>query len=427
MAIKATALITLTRVNDGKGIKSTSVTYQIWSNGTSTPTGTWSSTPPKTTADKPYLWTRTVITYSDNTQSTSYSVGSTPEGIQVGGRNLIKYGKGDSKNGIFKNFTRIEDGCAELTLKSKKTYALVNIAEGFVLGCREYKVGAVYIWSYDIMFTEWNFPSGTNRNEFWFGQSYINAPSGQTGTGQWTKVTAHNLPEVGSNGCKLNEWYHVEQKIIIPAQASANVGTSASIQFYNSNANIEASFTARLKNVKLELGNKATDWTPAPEDQEQYVDDKIAASEKTTEESYKALINQTAQEISLLVQSVKSTADSNSSSISTIASNLKVTSDGLNATKTSINTLTDAVNGTVSKQELQQYLRWNGGDLELGNSIQPFRCKLSNTELAFYQNEDKVAWISNKELYILKAVIAQSIGCGNFLFVDEGDLGFSLM
>lgn len=185
--------------------------------------------------------------------------------------------------------------------------------------------------------------------------------------------------------------------------------------------------TVSVKWEKLEEGNKATDWAPAPEDQEQYVDDKIAASEKTTEESYKALIDQTAQKISLLVQSVKSTADSNSSSISTIASNLKVTSDGLNATKTSINTLTDAVNGTVSKQELQQYLRWNGGDLELGNSVQPFRCKLSNTELAFYQNEDKVAWISNKELYILKAIIAQSIGCGNFLFVDEGDLGFSLI
>ena len=185
--------------------------------------------------------------------------------------------------------------------------------------------------------------------------------------------------------------------------------------------------TVSVKWEKLEEGNKATDWTPAPEDQEQYVDDKIKASEKTTEESYKTLIDQTAQEISLLVQSVKSTADSNSSSISTIASNLKVTSDGLNATKTSINTLTDAVNGTVSKQELQQYLRWNGGDLELGNSVQPFRCKLSNTELAFYQNEDKVAWISNKELYILKAIIAQSIGCGNFIFVDEGDLGFSLI
>ena len=52
---------------------------------------------------------------------------------------------------------------------------------------------------------------------------------------------------------------------------------------------------------------------------------------------------------------------------------------------------------------------------------------LSNTELGFYQGKTKVAWISNEELYVLKAIIAKSIGCGNFLFVDEGDLGFSLI
>lgn len=178
---------------------------------------------------------------------------------------------------------------------------------------------------------------------------------------------------------------------------------------------------------KLEKGNKATDWTPAPEDQEQYVNDKITASEKTTEENYKALINQTANDISALVQKVQKETDANSTSISEMSTNFKVTADGLSATKSAVQTLIDAVNGTVSKEELQQYIRWNGGDLELGNSVQPFRCKLSNTELAFYQNEDKVAWISNKELYILKAIIAQSIGCGNFMFIDEGDLGFSLI
>lgn len=178
---------------------------------------------------------------------------------------------------------------------------------------------------------------------------------------------------------------------------------------------------------KFEIGNKATDWTPAPEDQEQYVNNKIAASEKTTEESYTALINQTAKDINVLVQNIQKETSSNSTSISEMSTNFKVTADGLSATKSAIQTLTNAVNGTISKEELQQYIRWNGGDLELGNSVQPFRCKLSNTELAFYQNNDKVAWISNKELYILKAIIAQSIGCGNFLFVDEGDLGFSLI
>ena len=78
-----------TNGTDGKGIKSTAITYQAWSSGTTTPTGSWSTSIPSTTADKPYLWTKTVVTYTDNTTSTSYSVGSTPEGIVVGGQNLL--------------------------------------------------------------------------------------------------------------------------------------------------------------------------------------------------------------------------------------------------------------------------------------------------------------------------------------------------
>lgn len=367
---------------DGKGIKSTSVTYQIWSNGTSTPTGTWSSTPPKTTADKPYLWTRTVITYSDNTQSTSYSVGSTPEGIQVGGRNLLmQYIRAGGQTTKIDDLSiKIGTGVADTCFYLKAHQKLIK-GEIYTISCDASNVPSGCDWSFGV----------TAQNATW--QLHINKNGRCYATGT---PNEDRLPGI---------------EFIID-DLTGRLSTAPNII---------------LSNFKLEIGNKATDWTPAPEDQEQYVNDKIAASEKTTEESYKALIDQTAQKISLLVQSVKSTADSNSSSISTIASNLKVTSDGLNATKTSINTLTDAVNGTVSKQELQQYLRWNGGDLELGNSVQPFRCKLSNTELAFYQNEDKVAWISNKELYILKAIIAQSIGCGNFLFVDEGDLGFSLI
>ena len=184
---------------------------------------------------------------------------------------------------------------------------------------------------------------------------------------------------------------------------------------------------AYFKLPKLELGNKATDWTPAPEDLEQHTDDKIAVSEKTTEEAYKALLDQTAKDINILVQKVQKETSANSTSIADMTTNFKVTADGLSATKSAIKTLTNAVNGTVSQEEMKKYIRWDGDDLELGNSVQPFKCKLSNTELAFYQNSDKVAWISNKELNILKAIIAQSIGCGNFKFIDEGDLGFSLI
>jgi hypothetical protein len=349
------------------------------------------------------------------------------DNLQIGGRNLIKYGKGDSKNGIFKNFTRMKDGYAELTLKSKKTYAFVNIDAGFVLGCREYKVGAVYIWSYDIMYTEWNFPSGTNRTEFWFGQRYTKAPSGQTGTGLWTQVTGHSLPQVGTNGCKLNEWYHVEQKIIIPVQASANVDTAASIQFYNSNANVEASFTARFKNVKLELGNKATDWTPAPEDQEQYVKDKIAASEKTTEMNYNSAIEQKTKSIEIRVDKTEQTIDKTNSTINGINNTIDLNSKNLSIVQSRYEQVKNILDGTMSKTEVQEWARFDGANLELGASNQPFKCKLSTTELAFYQSQNKVAWISNNELHVLRAIIAESIGCGAFRFVDEGDLGFSLI
>lgn len=58
----------------GKGVKSTVVTYQASTSGTTAPTGTWSSSIPGVAAGS-FLWTRTVITYTDNTTSTSYSVG----------------------------------------------------------------------------------------------------------------------------------------------------------------------------------------------------------------------------------------------------------------------------------------------------------------------------------------------------------------
>lgn len=58
----------------GNGVKSTVVTYQAASSGTTIPTGTWGSSIPSVSAGQ-YLWTRTVITYTDNTSSTSYSVG----------------------------------------------------------------------------------------------------------------------------------------------------------------------------------------------------------------------------------------------------------------------------------------------------------------------------------------------------------------
>lgn len=58
---------------DSVSIKSQQVTYQASSSGTTIPTGTWSTSVPSLNGGQ-YLWTRTVVNYSDGTTTTSYSV-----------------------------------------------------------------------------------------------------------------------------------------------------------------------------------------------------------------------------------------------------------------------------------------------------------------------------------------------------------------
>ena len=54
-------------------ITSTSITYQAWTSGTEYPTGTWVDNPPSVSQGG-YLWTRTIVNYSDGGQTVAYSV-----------------------------------------------------------------------------------------------------------------------------------------------------------------------------------------------------------------------------------------------------------------------------------------------------------------------------------------------------------------
>ena len=54
-------------------VSSTSVQYQASSSGTTTPTGTWSNSVPSVSNGQ-FLWTRTIVNYSDGKSTTSYSV-----------------------------------------------------------------------------------------------------------------------------------------------------------------------------------------------------------------------------------------------------------------------------------------------------------------------------------------------------------------
>ena len=72
---------TFTVKNGSKGstgnsvtVSSTSTTYQASSSGTTIPTGTWNTNVPSVTKGQ-YLWSKTVVNYSDGKSTTTYNVG----------------------------------------------------------------------------------------------------------------------------------------------------------------------------------------------------------------------------------------------------------------------------------------------------------------------------------------------------------------
>ena len=68
----------------GVGILSTEITYQLHTNGTTAPTGTWLSTPPTPEQGK-YLWVRTITEFTDNSTIPTYAVSYYATDGQTGG------------------------------------------------------------------------------------------------------------------------------------------------------------------------------------------------------------------------------------------------------------------------------------------------------------------------------------------------------
>lgn len=230
----------------GKGVKSTAVTYQASSSRTTIPTGVWSATPPATSADKPYFWTRTIIIYTDNTTSTAYNVGSTPEGIIVGGRNLLV---GTHKSPI--TYTYPTSGYADKC--SWKTTVLLN--------------GSVYTLS----FWAKSSVNGDKIRVHFYNPSNIISVVGSQGqrstaidglcdfvlTTTMTKYwVTYTIPKGGNS----------TRSVIIPRLGLDATGTG----------------TLTFQWEKLEEGNMATDWTPAPEDYVSFVDVEYYLSTSAT-------------------------------------------------------------------------------------------------------------------------------------------------
>ena len=235
----------------GNGIASTAVAYQAGSSGTTAPTGTWSTSVPFTSAAAPYLWTRITIKYTNGTVTNSYSVGSTPEGISVGGRNLAEstnqgttgwgwsmQAGGHTASEIVENNIRT---CK--LLRNSTAQSGWSVIEYSNIGRSKYEPNTVYTVSFDVKSNV-----GTVMN---IGLQQGNGTDNLMGSS-----TAVNRQ------IKANQW----NKLIWIIKTATTLPSSTGQLLYITGMNSGTGVWYQFKNLKIEKGNKATDWSPAPED-----------------------------------------------------------------------------------------------------------------------------------------------------------------
>ena len=191
-----------------------------------------------------------------------------------------------------------------------------------------------------------------------------------------------------------------------------------------------------VSSPKLELGNTATDWSPAPEDVATDIADaantaanaleKANNNEKNITEATKAILDiqenikalvtgpngsslmtQTNKGWTFDMSSIERTLNEATDDITNLNSDLSATNDILNSTKKLLDDVT-------KKTAYINFATDDSGNpcIELGKQDNPFKLRITNTSIDFMQGSQKIAYLTNHQLYIESSVITDSILIG---------------
>ena len=260
-------------------VSSTETTYQKSSSPTTIPTGTWSPTVVATDTTNKYLWTKVVVTFSDGKTATSYSVSSTMDSVAIGGRNLLLdsrhiqlYSNNNDSYPITstkmiendKEFIRYKRSSTTLSPTLMSLYnaiSITNITEyltnlettfSFLIRCSHPTTTSLRAY----IRTDDNYEFSSNSKAYAIGT-------------EWTRVFVT---------ATITQEYDATSPDVVICFCPYNI-TIPSGQIDN--------FYIDICEWKIEKGNIATDWTPAPED----TDDRITQVEGDLTGKYNDLVN----------------------------------------------------------------------------------------------------------------------------------------
>lgn len=155
----------------------------------------------------------------------------------------------------------------------------------------------------------------------------------------------------------------------------------------------------------------------------------IPAQIQTLQNELVSLIDQTASSISMEVADRYYSKDDTDTLISEVSTAFTQNKDYFEMMFNSFSqSLEDVLNGTnASFEDIRKYIRFEDGNIILGQIGNEFSVKITNQRISFMQGAMEIAYVSNSKLYNTALQVIESLQIGAFVWIPRanGNLSFT--
>lgn len=448
---------------DGKGVKSYKITYQAGTSGVAYPTGNWSSTIP-TVPKGQYLWSKTTLTYTDNTTSDTYSVAYFPVNGATGatGNGISSY----TAEFYLSTSKSTQSGGSWTTTPptwSNGKYIWTRYKIGYTNGSTAYTtphcsseweaVNEIQVGGRNLLFKT-GFFDGDQLSSVIGDSSKINlsktiitdttSPSGKAYRVNKYKKGTENvnggcfwiMPKKLVAGKKYTWSVYVRGSGTVntfgPEQGGAkavkltdtwtkvsHTFTANSNQYYQFTFYSNTEFDLYFTDLMLEEGNAPTPWSPAPEDTQDQIDQaNINISNKVDQEAYNKDKQIIYDDISNKLDDEefrkfqKTMNDLKSSYESFVGEGGRYEKELQNASKREQAIIQDFGEKVQQFNFINTYIRESEEGIVIGAKGNPMQMLLSKDSLSFMDGGQTVAYFSNQSFYINRGAVVDSLQVG---------------
>ena len=418
----------------GRGVKAIVPQYYLSISSTKQEGGSWSTTQPAWAEGK-YIWTRSYITWDDGTTSTTTPVlASALNGL---GQDLSEVKKTVTKQGS--SLKVVENQIQEKVWKEDITTEIKNLR----IGGRNLAQKQSQDWQ------SFQPPKGINQcHSFLSGipaKIDESIPKGTKVTCtieiKWEKCAVESGKTMSAwmQGSQDGGWNNVNpftknlytydgtasgQKIYTVTNEWDGLAHKYDIQLRCDNSDGNGIFYWRC--LKAEIGDKATDWTPAPED----IDGAVDQAQSTADQAQSTVTTVTTQ-----VESLKTATESLSKAMQSyvkeddletykkqVESQLSQTPDAIEARFKTIEQNVSKVGSSSDDKwaQLETYIRLTQNGIALGKSDSPITLEIRNDRICFMQSGQVVAYYTNNQLYNSNLVVTTTANILGLVITKSG-------